>query len=192
MSQEVNQAARGARAALLGAALYAMGTGAGAAQSAPQTAPQTTPQTAQIQREVFRDWELLRDPQGACLLRQAVISRASGTVFLEAYLLPGSGAQQPGAAIAFRVPIGAYLPDGIAYRHPESPAQAIGLEWQDCGGQTCSAAGRLSPEELARLMKGSEVTVAYRPLPSAPPLNLPLSLMGLTKGWAALQACAAG
>lgn len=92
--------------------------------------------------------------------------------------------------LALRVPTGVSLADGIAYRHGAGDRVGIGLEWQSCDPQRCAALARLSPAEFARLLRGREIIVGYRPLPDSRFLNVPLSLMGLTTAWRQKQACA--
>ncbi len=133
----------------------------------------------------FGDWVLIAAP-GACQLVTQVISARSGAVLLEMILI-APPPDSPGARIGLRVPTGASLRDGIAYRHPDGPA--IGLEWQNCDAQMCLAAGALSDDGLRRLLRGNRVVAGFRPLPGAQPVNIEVSLRGTSAGWAALSDC---
>lgn len=137
----------------------------------------------------FRDWQLVRLADG-CRIVSALVSPASGALLLEATLMP---AEQPDALmIALRVPVGVHLPSGISYRHVDQGRQAIGLEWLSCDALMCTAAGQLSPQAIARLMRDRAVFVGFRPTQDARPVNLELSLMGFTAARRALDACKPG
>lgn len=139
------------------------------------------------QPEAFGDWVLVR-AAGVCQLRQTRLSAQSGAVLLEMLLLP-PGHGDGGALAGLRVPLGVSLPDGIAWRHPARPGEAIALAWQHCDPDLCLAAGAISGAELDRLKRGDRIEVGFRPLPSANPVRLPVSLRGVTAGWRALEAC---
>lgn len=137
----------------------------------------------------FRDWQLLRLPDG-CRIVSALVSPASGALLLEAMLMQ---AEQPDALmIALRVPVGVHLPSGISYRHVDQGRQAIGLEWLSCDARMCTAAGQLSPQAIARLQRDRSVFVGFRPTQAARAVNLELSLMGFTAARRALDACVPG
>ena len=137
-----------------------------------------------------RDWTVMKDEGSGCLVAQSVIGRRTGALLLQA-VLDASAAPDGSVVLAMRVPTGASLPDGIAYRHRASDAVAVGLEWQSCDPERCTAMGRLSQAEFGRLMRGREIIVGYRPLPESRLLNVPLSLMGLTAAWRQAQGCRA-
>lgn len=164
------------------AALRRLRAGAVAALALPALA-------APAAAESFRDWTLHRGPAG-CVVATEVRLADSGTPLLTLGLAPvatAAGTDRP-VRISLRVPVGAWLPDGIAYAHP-GDATAIGLAWQFCDAASCLATGTLSAAALARLQAGREIIVAFRPLRESPPLAAPVSLMGLTRAWSALQDC---
>lgn len=134
------------------------------------------------------DWVLVSAP-GICQLRQTRISERSGAVLLEMLLLPPAPGGE-GALVGLRVPLGVSLRDGIAWRHPASPDQAVALAWQHCDPDLCLAAGAISAAELDRLRRGDRIEVGFRPLPEAAPIRMAVSLRGVTAGWRALEACA--
>lgn len=87
-----------------------------------------------------------------------------------------------------RVPLGASLASGIAYLHVQGD-EAVGLAWQYCDAQTCLASGGTSAAELGRLKKGTRIYLGFTPLPGSRALIVPVSLLGFTKSWAALESC---
>ena len=137
----------------------------------------------------FRDWQLIRLPDG-CRIASVLVSPASGALLLEALLMPAD--QPESMLIALRVPVGAFLPAGISYRHVDQGRQAIGLEWLSCDTAMCTAAGQLSAQALARLQRDRSVFVGFRPTQDARPVNLEVSLMGFTAAYRALASCVPG
>lgn len=137
------------------------------------------------------DWVVLRSPEGGCQMRSTILSRESGAILLEMILRPQPDGA-PGALVGLRAPVGVSLADGIAYRHPETPEVAIGLEWQSCDAALCLAVGAISDGALDALRRGARVEVGFRPLPGARAIRLPVSLRGVTAGWRAVAACEAG
>ncbi len=137
----------------------------------------------------YGDWVLVAAP-GVCQLRHTRLSARSGAVLLEMLLLPPAPGEG-GALAGLRVPLGVSLPDGIAWRHPASPDQAVALAWQHCDPDLCLAAGAVSEDELDRLRRGALIEVGFRPLPGANPIRMEVSLRGVTAGWRALEGCVA-
>ena len=133
----------------------------------------------------FRDWRLVK-ATGECLLVQSLVSRASGSLLVQV-LLQREGGE---TTLALRVPTGVSLTSGIAYRVGAGPLRA--LEWIYCAADLCLATRPLPEDELRSLLRGTEMQVGFRPLPDSRPLNVPVSLIGLTAGWRALEGCGAG
>ena len=115
-----------------------------------------------------------------------MLGRRTGAPLVRALIQPQDAG---GAILLLRVPTGAFLPDGIAYRHRESDRVAIGLEWQTCDAEFCTALAVVSADEAARLKAGRDITVGYRPLAGSPVLNVPVSLTGLTRAWKEAKVC---
>ena len=139
-----------------------------------------------VKIERFQDWELLSTSQ-QCTLITRLASRKTGTPIVEMFLVE-NGADETGAMVGVRVPNGASLKDGIAYRHP-NVENAVGLAWQNCDKNMCLAAGEISDEGLTKLKKGRRISLGFKPLPSARSINVDISLMGVTQGVRALRAC---
>jgi invasion protein IalB len=148
-----------------------------------------TQAAAEPERERIRDWQVLRAAEG-CVATTSVGLRAAGTGLVTLALLPRPRAAGGAPAVmTVRVPLGAHLASGIAYTHP-GETEAVGLAWQSCDAETCLASGGIGPEELGRLQRGRRILLGFRPLPSSRPLVVPVSLMGVTRAWAAVQDCA--
>ena len=134
----------------------------------------------------FRDWFLEQDST-TCVVSTRVHLRQTNTFLVAVSLSVPDDAE---VLMTVEVPVGASLRDRIAYVHaPDAPART--LDWQFCGTQTCLATMTVEADELSALKAGASITVAFRPLPGAQVLAAPVSLMGLTRGWAALEACVA-
>jgi len=159
--------------------------GAAAACLALLVPPLAVPSRA-TEASTHRDWQVLRTADDTCLVTQTVLGRRTGARLLSVFLAP---AGPDAVSLAFQVPNGVSLPDGIAFRHAAADRTGIGLEWQQCDAERCMAAGQISVTEFGRLLAGREITVGYRPLPESRLLNVPLSLLGLTAAWKAAAAC---
>lgn len=149
----------------------------------PWLAPASAEEAAMHQ---FQDWHLHSIGE-TCRMVSSVISRRSGAVLLDAsFQRDTSGGGDGALLVALRVPVGVYLPAGIALRHPGDGQTAIGLEWISCDATMCTAVGRLSADAVARLRRARSVFVGFRPTPEARPVNIELSLMGFTAASRAL------
>ena len=144
-------------------------------------------QEAQGELEVrrYRDWQMARlSPESGCLLFQQVVSRRSGTRLAEILLQKVDG--RP--TLAVRVPNGAALDYPVTYTIDDRPGIRR-MEWISCSAELCLASLDLPDGDLERLRKGLRMSLGYRPLPESRPLVLPVSLRGVSAGWAALEAC---
>ena len=133
-----------------------------------------------------RDWQVVEDRAGRCLAVTTVGLRAADSGLITVALLPGDGTAA--ATMSARVPLGAALDAPLAYSY-RTGATATGLAWQSCDETTCLAVAALDGAEISRLERAREVFFAFRPLPGVTPLIVPVSLMGLTRAWADVQAC---
>jgi len=67
---------------------------------------------------------------------------------------------------------------------------SVGLKaWQYCTPETCVASGGVSEAELNKLRAGRRVFLGFVPLPGSAPLITPVSLLGITRAWNAVQDC---
>lgn len=135
----------------------------------------------------YRDWQVTHGPSG-CVATVGVGLRSPASGLVTIAVFPrGDGGDVP-AVMTMRVPLGVHLASGIAYSHPDSP-EAVGLAWQSCDAETCLASGGVSAGELTRLKAGLRIFVAFRPLPESRALIVPVSLLGFTRAWDAVQSC---
>ncbi|WP_407495971.1 invasion associated locus B family protein [Pseudooceanicola sp. MF1-13] len=136
--------------------------------------------------EAYRDWSVLRSDQG-CLASLSVGLKTADSGLATVSLYRRLETETP-AIVTVRVPLGVDLTGGIAYTHP-GREDAVGLAWQYCDDATCLASGALNGAEITRLQKGTRVYLGFRPLPGARMLVVPVSLLGFTRAWDAVQAC---
>jgi invasion protein IalB len=141
---------------------------------------------AETEPKAFRDWSLLLGSDGkSCLLAQTIRSKSSDTVLVQAILQ----ASDSGSRLALRVPNGASLVSGIGYRVPTDNI-IVPLDWVECSREFCLAQRTMTESEINALRRGRDIQVIYRPLPEAPSLAVPVSLLGFTAGMEALDQCA--
>ena len=141
--------------------------------------------SAPLQGRTVGDWQMRAWDGLGCGAEQVVLGRATGATLAEVVLFP----RPDGAVMLVRVPTGVRLSDGIAYRHGPGDTTGVGLAWQDCSPRRCAALAQIDGAELRRLLAGREIHLGYRPTRTAPPLNVPVSLMGLTRTWEQVRAC---
>lgn len=151
---------------------------AAAVQPAASQVPETT---------AYRDWQVVRDGDGRCIASTTVGLREADSGLVTVSLMR-AGQGDAAALMSARVPLGAALDQPLAYTWRSGPT-AQGLEWQSCDSDTCLALAPLDADELERLKRGRRVFFAFRPLPGARPLIVPVSLLGLTRAWAEVQDC---
>jgi len=134
----------------------------------------------------FRDWELVAPPGAACLLHQKVIAAAAGMAIAEVFAEPRPGG---GLRLSVIVPLCAALAQPMAYRLPDE-ARAVPLIWQSCNAETCLAQVEVGAEDRKRLAAAPSAEIGFVPVVDGRPLRFALSLMGLTAGLKAAEACA--
>lgn len=140
--------------------------------------------SAHAEAQRFQDWSLLKVENTQCLLHHASLSRRSGLTLIEAVITRDDA----GPVLAFFVPTGADLAAGIQYRLG-AQAAPVSLEWQSCDPRLCRAQVRLNEDQWQAFKAAPSAQAAYVPRPGSPPLQVEMSLRGVTRGWAALNAC---
>lgn len=130
-------------------------------------------------------WQLvtLVDPaDGArhCLALDRFFGRRGGAFLVEVALSPVPG-RNAGSTLMLRVPNGADLVAGIGIRR--TGGAVVRSEWQSCTPQTCLATAALTARQTANLLAAREISVVYRPLPTAPALEVTVDLAGLRSVW---------
>lgn len=141
--------------------------------------------SAQGNAASFKDWTVLPLPGQGCVLAQRLIAPEAG-IFIGDVFLSETGAG--GAILSLRVPLGVDLSQPAAYRLGQAGG-AVPLIWQTCDAHTCLAQIEVTAAERARFAAMRQVTLAFRPTPDAPALQVPVSLMGVTAALCALAAC---
>lgn len=137
----------------------------------------------------IRDWTVVRGGDGAgCFATVSVGLKAPSSGLATLSLFPRRAEAGAPAVLSVQVPLGASLPDGIAYTY-RSGSEAVGLAWQYCTERTCVASGGVSAAELDRLKRGRRIFLGFVPLPGSAAVITPVSLLGITKAWAEVQAC---
>ena len=153
--------------------------------SGPSAGAQESGSKGDVTVAVFRDWQKIENPTtGGCLLVQSVVTKTSGSLLAQIILQREAGAP----VLAVRVPNGASLATGIAYRIDGAGA-AVNLDWVSCDSKLCLARTSLDAAQFRALLNGRQLELGFRPLPTSRALVVPMSLLGVTAGWNALADC---
>lgn len=149
--------------------------------------------TAGLSQQNFRDWTVIQGPKAGagCLSTITVGLKQPSSGLASVTIYPRKDVEDGSAVMTVRVPLGASLASGIAYLRGRE-AEAVGLAWQYCDERTCLASGTISAAEVQRFQKGRRIYLGFTPLPGSRSLILPVSLLGFTASWRAVQACARG
>jgi invasion protein IalB len=142
--------------------------------------------------QTFGAWtvscEAIAAGETICILNQQLF-RDSDQAFLAQLLAVWSDDLTKRYLLA-RVPVGVYLPYGIAVR-PEgggAEATALPLVWQSCNGQVCEALAELDEAAIAALTApGTTVLASYRPSLAVEPVAFRFSMEGMVAGMDALR-----
>jgi invasion protein IalB len=137
---------------------------------------------AEAADRTFRDWRLACADAG-CAIRSAVHG-ADGSEVLSVAATRG-GAD---AGLAFRTPLPLLLPDGLTLTLGDAPARV--LPWRTCDAAGCSAESTLEPDLLAGLRR-ERTAEATLTLLDGVRVRLPVSLLGFSAAWEALESAAA-
>lgn len=150
----------------------------------------STPASADLkQGDKFDDWTVGCETPAAdgaparCFIFQNILVKESRQqILLMAIGLLGEN-KQPAAILT--VPLGVYLPAGLTLTVPNAKPVRIVIE--ACLPKGCRGAVALNDELLDALRKGDKAHVALMDARRRQ-INLPISLKGFTKGFAAVQA----
>ncbi|MFV2002976.1 MAG: invasion associated locus B family protein [Paracoccaceae bacterium] len=141
-------------------------------------------------REVHGDWELrcvrTEDARDPCQLYQ-LMRDAEGNSVAEITLFEFPAGQEAVAGATLAVPLGTLLTRQITIQVGAGAAKRYPFSW--CATQGCYARIGLTDEDLATYKRGLTAKVIIVPF-SAPnaPVELKLSLIGFTTGFAAVRA----
>lgn len=136
-----------------------------------------------IQGKRFQDWggNCQATAQGRhCYLEQVLHDGQQKVMISVIGYIPG----QKTPSMAFELPPNIHLPAGFTLNVDK---RAITRFKSKCTQQRCTASFQLTPPILQKFQKGQAATVSYLSTPSQRPVNLPLSLMGITAGLNALK-----
>ena len=146
-------------------------------------------QEAGVEEQRFRDWQVLRQVEtGKCAISISVGLAQTNSGLATINIIKRQNDEGVPAVMTIKVPLGVSLRSGLAYSH-SGTSETVGLAWQYCTPNTCLASGGISSAEIANLKKDREIFLAFQPLPNSRPIIVPVSLLGFTKAWRALQSC---
>lgn len=124
----------------------------------------------------------------ACVLNQQLI-RTNDRAFLAQMLAIWSADLEKRYLLA-RVPLGVYLPAGLAMK-PESAEgedAIVQFVWQSCNANFCEALVEMDEDVIARFVtEGQPVIASYRPGLNADPVVFRFSMAGMVDGMDALR-----
>lgn len=133
----------------------------------------------------FGDWmiqcQAIGVQQTQCSLVQELTLSETGALVARVLVTELQG----GPAIVGHVPIGAYLPSGVAYHVVGDDTPQREMIWQRCLGSICEGALALDDAEIERLSEGT-MRFGYRPAPGADPVVVNIQLDGFAEGVAAM------
>ena len=161
---------------LLPLMLWSLSVGAMAQNQAQPAGPKV------IRQGTHGDWEhsCIVQPSGAqeCFISQFSVSKQANVRGLMTIVKDGKG-----YGVRFEVPIGVYLPTGLALT---IDGKDFGTTlFERCFPDRCVAFVDLRQETVAMLKKGKVATLIVHSAPKQP-IYLPISLKGVTAGFRAL------
>ncbi len=136
-----------------------------------------------VQGKRFQDWggNCQVTQQGRhCYLEQVLHDGEQKVMISVIGYLP----RQKIPSMAFELPPNIHLPAGFTLSMNERPVLRFKGK---CSAQRCTASFQLTPQILQQFQKGQAATVSYLSTPNQRPVNLPLSLMGISAGLNALK-----
>lgn len=143
----------------------------------------STQAAGNIQGKRFQDWggNCQVTEQGRhCYLEQVLHDGEQKVMISVIGYLPG----QKIPSMAFELPPNIHLPAGFTLSLNERPTLRFKGK---CNAQRCTASFQLTPQILQQFQKGQAAKVSYLSTPNQRPVNLPLSLMGISAGLNALK-----
>ena len=136
-----------------------------------------------IQGQRFQDWGgncQTTDQSRHCYLEQVLHDGQQKVMISVIGYIPG----QKTPSMAFELPPNIHLAAGFTLNVNERPITRFKGK---CTQQRCTASFQLTPQILQQFQKSQAATVSYLSTPRQRPVNLPLSLMGITAGLNALK-----
>lgn len=165
----------------------ACAAGAAAAQEAPSRV---------VNGQSFGAWtvscEAVAVGETACVLNQQLI-RTNDRAFLAQLLAIWSSDLEKRYLLA-RVPLGVYLPAGLAMRPEAAEGEdaVAQFTWQSCNANFCEALIEMDEDRLAAFVADDAPVIAsYRPALNADPVVFRFSMAGMVSGMDAVRPKAA-
>jgi invasion protein IalB len=157
---------------LITASLLALGLCSSAAQAA-----------GNIQGKRYQDWggNCQTTDQGQhCYLEQVLFDGEQKVMISVIGYLPG----QKIPSMAFELPPNINLSKGFTLSVNDKPITRFKGQ---CISQRCTASFHLTPQILQQFQRGQAANLSYISTPNQRPVNLPLSLLGISAGLNALK-----
>ncbi|MBF0186437.1 MAG: invasion associated locus B family protein [Magnetococcales bacterium] len=136
--------------------------------------------------ERFGDWmhecEAVAPNKTNCFISQTQVMKESGKLVVSIVMGKLGADRQPGILVT--VPISIFLPSGVVAKIDEG--KQFDLLLQKCFPAGCRATAALTTAQLRALKSGNKIFIAYKNTPRAEPIVLPVSLKGVTAGFAAI------
>jgi invasion protein IalB len=122
--------------------------------------------------------------QGAldCLVEQTAFLSKTGQLVTAVVIRVPAETRQP--VMNIQVPVGLFIPAGIGLRIDD--AKPVSLTLQTCDLKGCYAAAPVSPEMLAALKAGKELTITFQNL-GKEAITVPLQLTGFAAAYQRIQ-----
>ncbi len=163
-------------------ALFSMMMAACCVFTSSQAWAANTPITS-IQGKQFKDWggncERTQNNQPVCYLEQ-VLSQGNNQLMVSVIGYP-PGQNSP--TVVFELPAKVHAPAGFSLQVDNNPP----IRFKGtCTAERCTAGFALDQVMLQQFKKGRQAIMTYTPAPHQPVVQLPLSLLGITAGLAAI------
>ena len=117
-----------------------------------------------------------------CRMSQTVVAKQSRRVLANVTFRIQTESKEP--KIVVQLPLGLYLPAGATYQVDENPPQT--LDFRACDRRGCYAQTLVTPDTLASLKKGKQLTLSFQNL-AQKPIKISLSLGGFEETFDKIQ-----
>jgi invasion protein IalB len=117
-----------------------------------------------------------------CGVSQTLIIKKSGQVLTRVTFRIAADTKKP--EVIVQLPLGVLLAAGATFQVDENVPQA--LSFRTCGKNGCVANSPVTPEVLATLRRGKQLTIGFQDLKEKP-ITVPLSLNGFAEAYDKMQ-----
>ena len=115
-------------------------------------------------------------------MSQTLVMKKSGQVLTRVTFRIAADTKKP--EIVVQLPLGVLLAAGATFQVDDNPPQS--LSYRTCGKNGCVANSPITPEVLAALRKGKQLTIGFQDLKEKP-ITVPLSLNGFAEAYDKMQ-----